>query len=90
MKLGWMLPVQPDIQWEVAAQLGVRYAVTKAAPELSGLSDPSDYESLKEISDRFRERGFRLYALEGDEFDMSRNGIKHRNIRDFLLADKWE
>ena len=72
MKLGWMLPVKPDIQWEVAAQLGIRYAVTKAAPELSGLSDPSDYESLKEISDRFRERGFRLYALEGDEFDMSR------------------
>lgn len=72
MKLGWMLPVKPDVQWEVAAQLGVRYAVTKAAPELSGLSDPSDYESLKGISDRFRERGFRLYALEGDEFDMSR------------------
>ena len=72
MKLGWMLPVKPDVQWEVAAQLGIRYAVTKAAPELSGLSDPSDYESLKEISYRFRERGFRLYALEGHEFDMSR------------------
>ena len=24
-----------------------------------------------------------------DEFDMSRNGIKHRNIRDFLLEDSW-
>ncbi|HRN15401.1 MAG TPA: ATP-binding protein, partial [Clostridia bacterium] len=22
-------------------------------------------------------------------FDMSRNGIKHRNIRDFLLAEEW-
>ena len=62
MKLGWMLPVKPDIQWEVAAQLGVRYAVTKAAPELSGLSDPSDYESLKKISDRFRVgSGFMLW-----------------------------
>ena len=24
-----------------------------------------------------------------DEFDMSRNGIKHRNIRDFLLQEEW-
>jgi len=24
-----------------------------------------------------------------DELDMSRNGIKHRNIRDFLTADEW-
>ena len=28
-----------------------------------------------------------LFSL--DEFDMSRNGIKHRNIRDFLLMDEW-
>lgn len=25
-----------------------------------------------------------------DEFDMSRNGMKHRNIRDFLLEGNWE
>lgn len=30
------------------------------------------------------------YVVSLDEFDMSRNGIKHRNIRDFLLLDKWE
>jgi len=24
-----------------------------------------------------------------DEFDMSRDGIKHCNIRDFLLMDTW-
>ena len=29
------------------------------------------------------------YVVSLDEFDMSRNGIKHRNIRDFLLADDW-
>lgn len=29
------------------------------------------------------------YVVSLDEFDMSRNGIKHRNIRDFLLADEW-
>lgn len=30
------------------------------------------------------------YVVSLDEFDMSRNGIKHRNIRDFLLADNWD
>ena len=30
------------------------------------------------------------YVVSMDEFDMSRNGIKHRNIRDFLQAGKWE
>ena len=29
------------------------------------------------------------YVVTMDEIDMSRNGIKHRNIRDFLTADKW-
>ena len=29
------------------------------------------------------------YVVSTDEFDMSRNGVKHRNIRDFLLADEW-
>lgn len=32
---------------------------------------------------------FPKYVVSMDEFDMSRNGIKHRNIRDFLLMDKW-
>lgn len=30
------------------------------------------------------------YVVSLDEFDFSRNGIKHRNIRDFLLAEEWE
>ena len=29
------------------------------------------------------------YVLSLDEFDRSRDGIKHCNIRDFLLADAW-
>ena len=29
------------------------------------------------------------YVVSLDEFDMSRNGIRHRNIRDFLLVDSW-
>ncbi|MCH4179597.1 MAG: ATP-binding protein [Megasphaera sp.] len=30
------------------------------------------------------------YVVSMDEFDMSREGIKHKNIRDFLLATQWE
>lgn len=30
------------------------------------------------------------YVVSMDEFDMSRNGIKHRNVRDFLLERKWD
>ncbi len=29
------------------------------------------------------------YVVSMDEIDMSRDGIKHKNIRDFLLLDKW-
>lgn len=29
------------------------------------------------------------YVVSLDEFDMSRNGIKHQNIRDFLTAKEW-
>lgn len=29
------------------------------------------------------------YVVSLDEFNMSRDGIKHRNIRDFLLAEEW-
>lgn len=32
---------------------------------------------------------FPKYVVSMDELDMSRDGIKHRNIRDFLLADEW-
>jgi len=30
------------------------------------------------------------YVLSLDEIDLSRNGIKHRNIREFLLSKKWD
>ncbi len=32
---------------------------------------------------------FPKYVVSLDEFDMSRNGIKHQNIRDFLLDEQW-
>lgn len=39
------------------------------------------YDSVRDI--------FPKYVVTLDEFDMSRDGIKHRNVRDFLLAEEW-
>ena len=39
------------------------------------------YESIKD--------NFPKYVLSMDEFDMSRNGVKHFNVRDFLLSEEW-
>ena len=47
---------------------------------------PMDY--LLTVLDYIRDN-FPKYVVSLDEFDMSRNGIKHRNIRDFLLAEEW-
>ena len=33
---------------------------------------------------------FPKYVVSLDEFNMSRDGIKHCNIRDFLLMEDWE
>lgn len=40
------------------------------------------------VYDNIRDN-FPKYVVSMDEFDMSQNGIKHRNIRDFLLAEEW-
>ena len=72
MRLCLMLPAKPTLQWKIASQLGVEEVITKAAPELSGLGEPSDFASLEAVVKRFRERGLRVVGLEGDEMDMSR------------------
>lgn len=41
------------------------------------------------VFDRIQDN-YPKYVISLDELDLSRNGIKHRNIRDFLLADHWE
>ena len=40
------------------------------------------------VYDQIRDN-FPKYVVSLDEIDMSQNGIKHRNIRDFLLAEEW-
>lgn len=72
MKLSLLLPPKYDERkWTLARQIGVNYVITKAMPELSGRMAPYDFESLKAIQTDFREAGFELYGLEGDQFNMS-------------------
>lgn len=72
MKIAEFLPAQPNRLWDLARQMGVRYAICKCAPELTGLLPPWDLESLRTIQQRFAAAGFVLYGLEGDQFDMQR------------------
>lgn len=44
-----------------------------------------EFGVYKNIHDNFPK-----YVLTMDEFDMSRDGIKHRNIREFLLSESWD
>lgn len=41
-----------------------------------------EFRSLERIPDNFPK-----YVVSMDEFDFSRNGIEHMNIKDFLLQD---
>ena len=43
-----------------------------------------EFGAFRHVQDNFPK-----YVVSLDEFDMSRDGIKHRNIREFLLAEEW-
>ena len=62
----------PDRSWTLCRQMGIRYAVAKLAPELTGRSPVWDYDSLALAKKTFADNGFDLVALEGDQFDMTR------------------
>ena len=63
---------KPDRGWTLCRQMGIRYAVAKLAPELTGRKPVWDYDSLAGAKKTFADNGFDLVALEGDQFDMSR------------------
>ncbi len=71
MKLSMLLPPRYDQRkWTLARQIGVRHAITKAMPALSGKPAPYDFAALQSIQQEFSQGGFTLYGLEGDQFDM--------------------
>ena len=43
-----------------------------------------EFDVYKEINDNYPK-----YVVSMDDFDMSRDGIKHKNVRDFLLMQEW-
>ncbi len=72
MKFSMLLPATYDERkWTLAKQIGVDYAITKAAPELTGKRPPFEFEVLKDIHSNFSREGISLIGLEGDQFDMS-------------------
>ena len=62
----------PDIKWDLCLQMGVRYAVAKLSPELTGKDPVWNYFALEQAKESFASRGLNLIALEGDQFDMTR------------------
>ncbi|MDO9256871.1 MAG: mannonate dehydratase, partial [Bacteroidales bacterium] len=59
-------------KWELVKQMGVKYAIAKLAPELTGKLPPWDFDSLKSSKQTFADAGFDLIGLEGDQMDMMR------------------
>ena len=73
MKLSFLFfSDKPDIKWELCRQMGVKYAIAKLAPELTGKLPPWDFETLKASKQIFAQYGFDLIGLEGDQMDMMR------------------
>lgn len=62
----------PDIKWTLCSQMGIRHAVAKLAPELTGKKPIWDFGTLERAKQTFASHGFDLVALEGDQFDMTR------------------
>ena len=52
------------------------------------LAAPETIQREFGVYDHIRDN-FPKYVVSLDEFDMSRDGIKHMNIRDFLLKEEW-
>jgi len=72
VKIADLLPAVPDVRWDYARQIGVRYAVTRLHPDLTGGASPALFETLLRSRTQFENAGFRLIGLEGEQFDMSR------------------
>lgn len=66
------LSPRPHVLWRLARQMGITHAVVNARPERTALGPPWQIDSLSQVRRELAEEGLRLYALEGDQFDMRR------------------
>jgi mannonate dehydratase len=62
----------PDEKWQLCKQMGVDYAIAKLAPELTGMPSIDNLDSFEKSKEIYEKEGFKLYGLEGDQFDMNR------------------
>lgn len=74
-----ILKVYPKLPVELRISAVITYEFSPSEDTIS--REFGAYDSIRD--------NFPKYVVSLDEFDMSRNGIKHRNIRDFLLAEEW-
>jgi mannonate dehydratase len=79
---------QPDIKWTLARQMGIKYAIAKLAPELTGDLPPWDLKSLERSKKVFASQGLDLIGLEGDQFDMS--AIKLGTSERQLMIERYQ
>lgn len=63
---------KPDQKWVLSRQMGIKYAIAKLAPELTGTLPPWDFNTLAASKQTFKDNGFELIGMEGDQFDMNR------------------
>jgi mannonate dehydratase len=68
IRLGMFLPPVSDHRWKLAAQVGIHNAVCRINP----VYDLFDLKSMSAAQQGFRDAGFEIAVLEGDQFDMSR------------------
>ena len=71
MKLVEFVPPVKHPLWKLCLQMGITEVIVKVNPDLTGLSDPWKYETLKKIVDGLAAEGLTVVGLEGDPFDMS-------------------
>jgi len=64
------LPPIPDRRWDYARQMGIRHAIVKLNPSLTGKDAPDTPGILATAKQRFADAGLELIGLEGDQFDM--------------------
>ena len=71
MTLVEFVPPTPHPLWKLCPQMGITDVVVKVNPELTGLADPWQYETLRSIVERLKVEGLNVVGLEGDPFDMT-------------------
>lgn len=66
------LPARRTVLWDLARQMGIRYAIVNAKAERTGLNPPWDIDALRQVQRDFAEAGLAIYGLESDQFNMDR------------------